>query len=376
MEQFYTVTDFLENPHFRSWLKSPDTESTRYWNTWLINNPSKKELFETALAAYLALEGNSLGLSNKDISERVLKITDSLPEGPLKRVWWRRTEWAWAAVFVAALGAGWLLWMKEPKFAPALKTEIAASEITADENHRVLIKNTGNEAMLLNLPDRSSVLLAKNSQLEYIDDTETFQREVNLKGEAFFEIIKNPNRPFYVHTAALTTKVLGTSFLVRSFDEESRATVRVRTGKVEVTPNTKEASLAENAAGADRAVQSKTLLLLPNEQASVIRKTHTLARDTKVLDPVEDMPKLFDLHRYEFRFTPVTEIFDLLEKTYGRQIAYDHEKFKNCTVTANLTDEPFLEKIRLICISMEAGFEVSEKEITVSGAGCMETATP
>ena len=376
MEQFYTVTDFLENPHFRSWLKSPDTESTRYWNTWLINNPSKKELFENALAAYLALEGNSPELSNKDVSERVLKITDSLPEEPLKPVWWRRTEWAWAAVFIVTLGAGGLFWLKKPQFAPALKTEITASEITADKNHWVVIRNTGNDAMLLNLPDRSSVLLAKNSQLEYIDDTETFERKVNLKGEAFFEIVKNPDHPFFVHTATLTTKVLGTSFLVRSFDDESRATVRVRTGKVEVTPKTKEASVAENASGADRVVQSKTLLLLPNEQASVIAKTHTLARDTKVLDPVKDMPKLFDLQQFEFRFTPVTEIFDLLEKTYGRQIVYDHEKFKNCTVTANLTDEPFLEKIRLICISMEAGFEVSEKEITVSGAGCKETATP
>ena len=376
MEQFYTVTDFLENPHFRSWLKSPDTESTRYWNIWLINNPSKKELFETALATYLALEGNSHELSNKDVSERVLRITDSLSDEPLKPVWWRRTEWAWAAVFVAKLGAGWLLWLKEPQFVPDLKSEIAASEMTADKNHLVVIRNTGNEAMLLNLPDRSSVLLAKNSQLEYINDTKTFERKVKLKGEAFFEIVKNPDRPFYVRTATLTTKVLGTSFLVRSFDEESRATVRVRTGKVEVTPNTNEASVRENAAGADRAFQSKTLLLLPNEQASLTRKTRTLARDIKVLDPVEDMPKLFDMQQFEFRFTPVTEIFDLLEKTYGRHIVYDHQKFKNCTVTADLTDEPFLEKIRLICISMEAGFEVSEKEITVSGEGCKEPAMP
>lgn len=376
MENFDTVSDFLENAHFRTWLTSPDAESTRFWNTWLKNNPSKKELFENALAAYLALEGNAPKLSDHEVSERVLKITDSLPEEPVNRVWWRRTEWAWAAVLVATLGAGWLFWLKESRFASASKTEITASEITADKDHRVVIKNTGNEAMLINLPDRSSVLLAKNSQLEYTDDTVLFERKVNLEGEAFFEIVKNPDHPFFVHTPTLTTKVLGTSFLVRSFDGESRTTVRVRTGKVEVTPNTNEASAVENPTESNKPVPANALLLLPNEQASLIRKTHTLARDTQVLGPVDDMPKLFDLQQFEFRFTPVTEIFELLEKTYGRQIVYDHEKFKNCTVTANLTDEPFLEKIRLICISMEAGFEVSEKEIVVSGAGCKEPAMP
>ncbi len=59
-------------------------------------------------------------------------------------------------------------------------------------------------------------------------------RDVYLSGEAFFEVTKNPDRPFRVFANEIVTKVLGTSFTVRSFENDTTIQVIVRTGKVTV----------------------------------------------------------------------------------------------------------------------------------------------
>jgi ferric-dicitrate binding protein FerR (iron transport regulator) len=61
-------------------------------------------------------------------------------------------------------------------------------------------------------------------------------REVWLEGEAFFEVAKNPEKPFIIHSPdGVQTKVLGTSFNVKAYSELSEQVVSVRTGKVKVT---------------------------------------------------------------------------------------------------------------------------------------------
>jgi len=370
MKQLNTVADFLENRRFRLWLKKPDAAGTLYWDNWLKENPSKKDLFENALAAYLALEGGSTEMSDLDVADRVMKIKENLPPEPAKNAWWRRSEIAWAAMLLATLGAGWLFWLRESGNVLVSDIEKTISAAEVQKNDLVIVKNTKDKPLLVNLPDRSSVILTSNSQLEYVNNEASFRREVTLKGEAFFEIVKNPGKPFYVHTVSLTTKVLGTSFLVRSFEGESRATVRVRTGKVEVTPGAAEMLNTMKSNNPERLTAPNAVLLLPNQQASLVHKTNILIRDKELTKQTEDQPTLFNLRKFQFKFTPVAEIFDMLEKTYGTKITYDAETFRNCTLTANLTDEPFLEKLRLICISTEASFEVVGSGIVVSGAGC------
>ncbi|MEP3390603.1 MAG: FecR domain-containing protein [Reichenbachiella sp.] len=85
------------------------------------------------------------------------------------------------------------------------------------------------------LPDSTIVKLNANSKIiapkEFSDDT----REVTLIGEAFFDVKKNPIKPFVIHTENLDVEVLGTSFNVNSYPENQVFSVAVATGRVAVS---------------------------------------------------------------------------------------------------------------------------------------------
>lgn len=91
---------------------------------------------------------------------------------------------------------------------------------------------TGSDIEYIVLPDSSKVWLNKNSQLKYFNHLEN-ERIVYLEGEAFFEVKRDSSRPFFVHTQNTTTRILGTSFNIRAYEQEENVELTVATGKVE-----------------------------------------------------------------------------------------------------------------------------------------------
>ena len=88
---------------------------------------------------------------------------------------------------------------------------------------------------LVTLSDGTKVMLNANSTLEYpasFDDAEV--REVRLKGEAHFEVTKNPHRPFVVKAGEMQTQVLGTIFDVKAYRKDAPK-VTLMEGKVKVS---------------------------------------------------------------------------------------------------------------------------------------------
>ncbi|MFY0653943.1 MAG: FecR family protein [Cyclobacteriaceae bacterium] len=90
------------------------------------------------------------------------------------------------------------------------------------------------------LPDGSMVWLNAGSELSYSFGSENKERIVNLTGEAFFDVSKDPNRPFIVKTEKFNVKALGTSFNIKSYKDHPQKTVALISGKVDVhvTANT------------------------------------------------------------------------------------------------------------------------------------------
>ena len=99
-------------------------------------------------------------------------------------------------------------------------------------SHKVIIKSNPRGAKsLITLPDGSKVKLNSDSHLEYYSDFE-HDRSVKLIGEAFFDVVKDTLRPFYVKTGDLRVRVLGTSFNVEAFAFEKNIKVALVKGKV------------------------------------------------------------------------------------------------------------------------------------------------
>ncbi len=84
------------------------------------------------------------------------------------------------------------------------------------------------------LPDGSKGWLNGGSSLQFPARFSGNKRKVALNGEAFFEVITNPRKPFIVSTGNIDVKVTGTAFNVMAYADEENTEVTLKSGRVEI----------------------------------------------------------------------------------------------------------------------------------------------
>lgn len=139
----------------------------------------------------------------------------------------RKWYWAAAAVLVVAIGllASGTLFNKKDR-----KALIAAREVNE-------ISTRQGSKSKIQLPDGSVVWLNAGSKLTYNKEYGQQLREVSLTGEGYFDVMKNKDKPFIIHTSNINIKVLGTAFNVRAYPEDKQTETSLIRGSIEVTVN-------------------------------------------------------------------------------------------------------------------------------------------
>jgi ferric-dicitrate binding protein FerR (iron transport regulator) len=117
----------------------------------------------------------------------------------------------------------------------------------------------------LTLPDGTLVWLNAGSRLSYGKNYNGTAREVSLTGEAFFDVARNSQKPFLIHTARIDIQVLGTSFNVKSYPTDRTTEATLIRGSIEVSIK-------------DR--PSEKIILKPNEKLVVANDDSTLLRSS------------------------------------------------------------------------------------------------
>jgi len=123
-----------------------------------------------------------------------------------------------------------------------------------------IIARNGEKAEVV-LPDGSTVWINSGSKIRYDDAFYRKQRSVFLEGEACFEVAKDKDRPFVVKTKTMDIQALGTTFNVRSYDDDEQAFAVLLEGKIKV-----------NASGQEQ-------ILTENQRATFNKNTHVLTTD-------------------------------------------------------------------------------------------------
>lgn len=109
----------------------------------------------------------------------------------------------------------------------------AVPEQGGDSRSLLTEENREKPTLVKTLEDGSVVYLAQESTLKYPEHFAEDKREVNLQGEAFFDVAKKPEQAFTIETARVRVEVLGTAFNVRS-NEGAPFSLSVKRGKVKV----------------------------------------------------------------------------------------------------------------------------------------------
>jgi len=355
--------ELAADPSFRRWVMYNDPEEAVFWTEWLENNPDKQELVANAGNFLAQTEAAFDNITEDEIANEIYRLSHAIGKKTAKKssllIRFRPHWYHMAASVLLLIFAGW--WLNKQT---ASQQQLDQYKVILNRISEPLVQeeNKSGKARLVLLEDGSSVLLQPNSRITYPKKFESGKREVFLIGEAFFEVAKNPHKPFYVYAHTLATKVLGTSFKVSAFDD-SQVKVVVKTGKVSVFPMTEEALTKQHSND-----QLGGMVLTPNQQivfaARELRLTRSLIPNPKMLElPIQRQS-------FEFKGTPITEVFAALEMSYGVKIVFDAEVMKNCYLTASLSDEPLFEKINLICKTLGAEYEQLDASIIINSKGC------
>ncbi len=360
--------DFAQDDYFICWVNSVEIETETFWQNWLETYPFKRNDVEIArqlviMARHLPapqISGQEISAMRASVFERIGSLEHTeLHVRPISSLW----RWA-AAAAVAGLMllAGWYTFYYQS--APGY---LYSEQVTnaAHQYELIEVVNLNKQARLVNLPDGSSVILKKGSKLSYPSYFKKDLREIYLTGEAFFEVAKDPERPFYVFANEVVTKVLGTSFNVKAFPEDKEILVSVKTGKVSV--------FSAQEPGGNKHFDTKRLeglVLAPNELAIFEKEKKMFNRQVNDGRPKNFKTATVQEMTFEYEEVPVGEILAQLEKAYQIKIVYDKTVIAKCPVTASLTDEPLPEKLSLICKAVRSSYEIVNGEIIISGKGC------
>ena len=310
----FTVEDFAADDYFQEWVLCPSPEHEAFWQDWLQAHPDQRQTVEQArwLIQRTSFAETWTATERQEIWRNVQ--AGLLPAAPA-RLWRmdRKVLWLAAACLALLLVAGGGYFLTRPGW-QELRTSFG-------------------EIKRIRLDDGTYVTLNANSQLRFARKfLDQAQREIWIDGEAYFEVVprvaNGQKVPFFVHTPALSVRVLGTAFNVTN--RRGKVDVALEHGSVEVfEPQNKQ----------------KVLRLAPGELVSRASHTAPLVKQEVSVDDYTSWRN----HLILFKRKSLAEIADMMKDLYDIDVVIDNPALQAETFTGSFpadSAELFFEKLR------------------------------
>jgi len=221
------------------------------------------------------------------------------------------------------------------------------------------------------LPDGSTVWLNAGSKISYEGDFTGTTRDVSLEGEAYFDVVKNPQRPFIVHTSGIDIKVLGTIFNVRSYPNDKTVETTLLRGLVQVTresdPKQKPIFLHPD----QKLIIQKTLLIeqqplpLNGAKALLKNKIYVIADLDTAVKENERIETAWVYDRLEFRGENFEMLADKLERWYNVNVVFEDDAVKQLTFNGSFEKETVDQAFTALKTAAPFNFSINGHEIRI-----------
>lgn len=210
--------------------------------------------------------------------------------------------------------------------------------------------NTTANIEKLSLPDGSTVIINRNSQIVYDDNFGEANRNISLSGEAFFEVKRNETLPFIIAARETRIEVLGTSFNVLAYDSLSDVQVTVKTGKVKFAiPRLKKA--VELHAGEKGTFAVNAEVLSGNENDDINYQA-------------------WNTHQLAFTETPLAKVVDDINKAYHTNIIISGPVSENCLLTASFNNQSLDAVLNVLQSTLNITYTRVGNRIEIISGGC------
>ncbi|MEQ8339047.1 MAG: DUF4974 domain-containing protein [Cyclobacteriaceae bacterium] len=195
------------------------------------------------------------------------------------------------------------------------------------------------------LPDGTRVKLNTDSKIisptSFIGDS----RKVILKGEAFFEVTRDENKPFVIETENMEIVVLGTSFIVSAYEDETINSVAVKSGKVEV-----------------KGTNALNPIQLSKYEATYYKGDSEM-KISEIINPEYvfgwiDQKLLFDNHS-------IDEVLERISKWYGVRIDLKKNLGQQKKYTASFENPTLKQVMDILAFVYDFDYEINENELII-----------
>jgi transmembrane sensor len=312
---------------------------------------------------------HNTGIENSTVNKEVSKIItlaeleriqfDDLPKREKK---FRRHRILLVSLALLIIASSGFIWMY---------TRLS-SNIVRKAGETIAVQNGSRSRSML--PDGTTVWLNAGSKLFYDDNFSGATREVRLEGEAFFDVVKQPQRPFIVHTSGIDIKVLGTSFNVKSYPDDKTVETTLYHGSVKI--------FRENES------EKSAIILKPNEKvimpkdAAIVHNHMSLKKDNPVpeikqagyilthIDSTkkenERLETAWLYSRLEFKGEYFEDLARKMERWYNTTIVFEDEKVKQLNFNGSFEKETLEQALLALKTSIPFNYKIKGHEIFIS----------
>jgi len=254
-----------------------------------------------------------------------------------------------------------------------LFTQKKVANLPAEQAISSIVTKNGNRTKIV-LPDGSQVWLNAGSNLDYNNSVFNKDlREVTLNGEAYFDVTKNAEKPFIIHTKKMDVKVIGTSFNVRSYSYENTAEASLIRGSIEVTLK-------------DR--KDQVITLKPNEKISIAtdeskQPISKPGKTTAAKNDVKPIPQIivkelkpnptnniiaeiaWTQNKLYFEDENLENIAPMLERWFGKKVEITNVSLKNLRYYGNFENETMEEVLSYLKLSKPFNFKIEADSVLI-----------
>lgn len=195
------------------------------------------------------------------------------------------------------------------------------------------------------LPDGSTAWLSAASTLEYPEQFSDTERTIRLDGEAFFEVVREMDRPFVVQSGPLSTQVLGTSFNVKAYQEDPDMEVTLATGEVEISVEGEE----------------QKQVLEPNQKVRYEREAGL--GEAEAADA--SLARAWTQRELVFMRKNFATIAKTFERWYGVEFVFENEELKEETFVYHFKELSLQNSMIVLNELADFNYEITENERVV-----------
>lgn len=326
-----------------------------YWNS-----PLQQDSLKTAFNTSDVHFAHILELAEHGRTEDIPALNNPVPVK--NNVFRMIRRIAAAAVLIGLIASGvWL--MSSNNSAKDGITNIHKNEVFA---------RSGTKSKL-QLPDGTTVILNSDSRLYYNKNFNDNLREVSLEGEAYFDVVKNTDRPFIVHTSGIDIRVVGTAFNVKAYAQDPTIEATLLRGIIEVVrkndPSTPKIILKPNEKLIYNKVDPKEKVQEDGKTENAVQRKESpeenISITTLPLNKPDSLKKeiSWTFNRLVFDGDNFKELAEKMERWYAVKIVFKDEELQQEHLKGIFEKESIEEALRALQLTVKFRYKIRQDVI-------------